>query len=215
MHRLDIRSVLSTAPVYRGFRRIIAGPRRDALVIERLAVRSGHRLLDIGCGTGDLLDLLPEDVGYVGVDASPDYIAAARARHGARGTFHVFQLGQGAALELGRFDRVLADGVIHHLDAATAEALFTLARDVLEPDGRLVTIDPCFVDGQGWLVSGLLRADRGEYVRTAPAYQALARMCFTDVRSEARRDLMRLPYCHLLMECRNPAPPTARPAATR
>ena len=39
-----------------------------------------RRVLDVGCGTGLLLDFLPRDVTYVGVDISPTAIEAARAR---------------------------------------------------------------------------------------------------------------------------------------
>ena len=215
MRGFDLRRVLSSASAYSGFRRIIVEAQRDALVMRRLAVQPGHRVLDIGCGTGDVLEHLPRGVAYVGIDSNTKYIKAAQERHGHRGMFHILRLGRHEVPDLGRFDRVLADGVIHHLDTTTAATLFALVAHVLQPGGHLVTIDPCFVDGQGWLARRLLSADRGEYVRTAPAYLELARALFSDIRSEVRGDLLRLPYNHLLMECRRPTAPAAPRAATR
>jgi SAM-dependent methyltransferase/predicted O-methyltransferase YrrM len=42
------------------------------------------RVLDVGCGTGDLVAYLDPTIGYVGVDISPTAIAQARHRFGAR-----------------------------------------------------------------------------------------------------------------------------------
>lgn len=204
MRSLNPRRVLSVAPVYRQFRRLIAGTRRDAVVIDLLEVEAGHRLLDIGCGTGDILDHLPAGMAYVGLDANRRYIKTAMERHGQHGTFHCYELGGGHPPPLGTFDRVLADGVIHHLHSKTASALLALAADVLRPGGHLVTIDPCIVDEQHWLARRLISADRGEHVRTAPAYAELARGAFTDVRSTHYENLLRLPYDHVLMKCASP-----------
>ena len=66
---------------------MVAGPRRDAVVLEQLDVQPGHRVLDIGCGSGDVLQLMPSTVAYVGVDASKAYIEAARKRFWHRGEF--------------------------------------------------------------------------------------------------------------------------------
>ena len=204
MSSLDPRSLLSRARLYRLFRRLVAKPRRDGLVVERLSLQPGHRLLDIGCGTADILRQLPANVAYVGIDANPEYIRAARDHYGQRGEFHVHEFGQGRPPELGRFDRVLADGLLHHLDPQAAEALLALAAEVMRPGGCLVTIDPCIVEGQGWLTRRLLLADRGAYVRTAAATQELTQGVFADVRAEIHSGLLRFPYHHLLMECQQP-----------
>jgi SAM-dependent methyltransferase len=60
-------------------------------MLPRLAVIASYvrafglrRILDVGCGTGDLLALLPPDVTYVGVDIAPTAVEAARRRFGER-----------------------------------------------------------------------------------------------------------------------------------
>jgi len=51
-------------------------------VIELLDVKSGERILDLGCGTGDLTKLIWEKGADVfGIDASPDMVAKANAKY--------------------------------------------------------------------------------------------------------------------------------------
>jgi hypothetical protein len=104
--------------------------------------------------------------------------------------------------ERGSFDLVMANGVLHHLADGEVHALLTVAHAALEPSGRLVTIDGCFHPGQSSLARLLLRLDRGRYVRTQDEYCRLARVVFPNVDSVLRRNLLRVPYTHLIMTCR-------------
>lgn len=83
----------------------------------RALVPPGQRVLDLGCGTGDLLAELQPSEG-VGIDLAPAAIAGARARH-ADGTlrFLVGDAGDPALLAQagGCFDVVLLVNVITHL----------------------------------------------------------------------------------------------------
>ena len=66
-----------------------------------------------------------------------------------------------------------------------------------------MTIDPCFAPGQSPVARWLLRRDRGRFVRTRPAYLALAREAYPSVESDLRHDLLRIPYTHLVMVARS------------
>src|SRR5262245_64697948 len=81
-----VRNLLALPAFYRAFGRLIGGSARETYVREYLRPVAGERVLDIGCGPGDILAFLPP-VRYVGVDLSANYIAAARARYGTRGEF--------------------------------------------------------------------------------------------------------------------------------
>ena len=48
--------------------------------LELLDLKSGERVLLVGCGTGADLPLLPEGVEAVGVDLCPKMLARARSR---------------------------------------------------------------------------------------------------------------------------------------
>jgi len=202
-HALDPRRLLASAWVYRTAQALVRGDASyERIAEDHLRAKPGDRVLDIGCGPAEILGHLP-DVEYLGLDASPQYIDWARKRHGMRGRFLCQTLDNAELEELGAgsFDLVLAYGLVHHLDDTEARAFFALARSALRPTGRLVTIDGCYVPEQSGFVRGLLERDRGRHVRTAEAYQDLARSSFGTVDAQIRHDLFRMPYTLIVIEC--------------
>lgn len=198
---MDPRSLLALAPVYSLFRRLIGrGVARSVYAREHLRVQPGHRVLDIGCGTADILEYLPA-VEYVGYDISPRYIERARRRFGSRGEFHCRAIDEELPVAAGSYDLVIAHGVLHHLDDSAARALLRVSRKALRPGGRLVTFDGCFTDDQSAAARLFLSLDRGRHVRSRGAYERLARAEFDAVRSFVRHDLIRIPYTHIILEC--------------
>src|SRR5215831_13335841 len=196
-----VRSVLSTPFVYDSFQ-ILTGAlsARQKFASQYICAGEGARVLDIGCGTGEILDQLP-GVEYYGFDLSADYIAAAKARHGDRGTFRCEDINDGALYHLPQFDVALAIGVMHHLDDEGVMNLLRLAREALTVQGRLVSLDPCYVDGQSRLGRLLMSMDRGRHIRDEPGYLRLCRAVFGQVQGYVRHDLLRIPYTHVIFTC--------------
>jgi 2-polyprenyl-3-methyl-5-hydroxy-6-metoxy-1,4-benzoquinol methylase len=67
----------------------------------------GIRILDIGCGPATILDYLPEETTYVGVDISQAYIEDAQAKYGNRGKFYCLPLESISDVGLNRYDLVI------------------------------------------------------------------------------------------------------------
>jgi SAM-dependent methyltransferase len=196
---MDLRAALSVPAIYRAFVRAVVGDYR--YVVELAQIRAGQRVLDLGCGPADVAEFMPEGVDYVGIDISEEYIAAARARFGDRHRFVCAPLRDVDAVERAAYDVVLGHGVLHHVDDAEAAHALGLARQALRPRGYVVTIDPCFVDSQSRMSRWLVGKDRGEFVRTPEAYEALGRRSFATVAGQVRHDLLRIPYSHFVMRC--------------
>lgn len=121
---------------------IPAGP-IEAALLAALPERPGAKLLDIGCGTGRLLELVaPRVAQAIGVDASRDMLALARTRLAERGLAHcavrqadMYRL----PLPDAGFDVVTLQMVLHYAEDPAA-ALAEAAR-VLKPGGHLVLLD--------------------------------------------------------------------------
>ena len=204
LKRLDPRAILGRPTAYGLHSRVAAPEARKRFFVERfLHPAPGERVLDIGCGTAPLLEYMPE-VDYVGFDLSQPYIEEARLRFGERGTFHQRALTPEVVGEQEPFDLAMAIGVVHHLDDAEAETLFRVAHDALASGGRLVTCDGAIVQGQNLIARLLLSLDRGQYVRTPAAYEALARRVFQDVSVGLHHDLNAYPYTHCVLTCGKP-----------
>lgn len=115
----------------------------ERALLEALGPKRFEALLDIGTGTGRLIELLaPLCARALGIDASREMLAIARAKLEAAGITHA-QVRQGDAyhlpVERGSMDLVTIHQVLHYLDdpaAAVAEAARALA-----PGGRLAVID--------------------------------------------------------------------------
>jgi SAM-dependent methyltransferase len=198
---MQLHRLLSLPRLYSGFADLAGGTARATYARQYIRAGRADRILDIGCGPGDILAYLPADVHYTGFDADASYIAAARRRFGVRGEFFCRPVTPELLQEFADFDLVLANGVLHHLDDGDAGALFEIARAALKPGGRLITLDGCYVPGQSPIARYLLGRDRGRFVRDQIGYTALAERVFPVVTAHIRHDLMRIPYTHVILEC--------------
>ncbi len=169
------------------------------LIRDYFQPQPDERVLDIGCGPGDLLEFLP-DAEYVGFDLSEPYIEAAQRRFGNRGEFYCQRAGVESFEGVEPFDLAVAIGLLHHLDDDEATHLIRVTHDSLREGGRLVTIDPCRADGQSRIARWFIDRDRGQNIRTAGDYEALARGVFDERAVVLRHDLLRIPYTHCIMK---------------
>ena len=115
----------------------------EAEIRATLADRPFRSVLDLGTGTGRMLELLGPGIERgLGIDLSLDMLALARARLDRAGLKHC-SVRQGDIYDLplprDAFDVVIVHQVLHYLDDG-ARAIREAAR-VLRPQGRLLVVD--------------------------------------------------------------------------
>jgi ubiquinone/menaquinone biosynthesis C-methylase UbiE len=194
-------SLLYLPQVYNALTSVVGSEAVMKLLAERFVrPRPEDRILDVGCGTARILRYLPV-ARYVGIDNNSRYISAARERYQNRGEFVVGDVGALSLNPSERFDIVLASGILHHIDDASAKGLLAVSARLLAKNGRMVIADPVVAPGQSPVAKFLISLDRGRNVRTPEHYLALARTRFEKVHSHVCDLHPWLPYTQFIMDC--------------
>lgn len=158
--------------------------------LQRLPVAAGQRVLDVGCGTGVLLQALTEStpgISVAGIDLSGAMIEVARHRLGPGVDL---RQGQAEALPFAdaEFDMVVSTSVFHFIrDPSTA---LQEMRRVTRPSGQVVITDWCDDYLACRLCDLLLRVVSGGHFRTYGSRQfreLFVRAGFTNVAVERYR----------------------------
>ncbi|MCC7347888.1 MAG: metalloregulator ArsR/SmtB family transcription factor [Variibacter sp.] len=115
----------------------------EAAIVAALGDRPIRTLLDLGTGTGRILELFgPHIERGLGIDLSQAMLALARARLDRAGLRHC-TVRQGDIYDLPApkesFDAVIVHQVLHYLDDGAA--VIREAARVLRPGGRLLVVD--------------------------------------------------------------------------
>lgn len=132
MGREPTRTTAWNAELYDGRHSFVWKLAGDVLAL--LDAQPGERIVDLGCGTGHLTaQIADRGAATVGVDASAEMIAKARATHP-----HLrFEVGDGREFDLGPgFDAVFSNAALHWMP--TLPRVFARVRAHLRPGGRFV-----------------------------------------------------------------------------
>jgi ubiquinone/menaquinone biosynthesis C-methylase UbiE len=132
-------------PGYDLLTRLFGFNRVHEKLMRQAELADGNRVLEIGCGTGNLSVRVKRAYPSVEVTGSdPDPLALKRAqRKAVQMTGIRFERGYAQELPYadGTFDRVLSSMMLHHLDSAAKTAAAAEIFRVLRPGGRLHVVD--------------------------------------------------------------------------
>ncbi|MEM6104775.1 class I SAM-dependent methyltransferase [Mycobacterium sp. 050272] len=130
-------------------------------LITQAEIADGHRVLEIGCGTGNLAiraKRAQPSADVTGCDPDPRILAVAK-RKAARLTGIRFEQGYAERLPYadGEFDRVLSSMMLHHINDDAKPAAAAEIFRVLRPGGRLHLVDIGGDETSGGLLARLIR----------------------------------------------------------
>jgi ubiquinone/menaquinone biosynthesis C-methylase UbiE len=133
-------------PFYDAFTKLLGVEASHRSLISQAAISPGHRVLEIGCGTGNLAILIKRlnpPCQVVGID--PDAKALARARRKAQRCGAAIQFDRGFSEELpypdASFDKVFSAFMLHHVRPDARSASMREAFRVIKPGGSLHLAD--------------------------------------------------------------------------
>jgi ubiquinone/menaquinone biosynthesis C-methylase UbiE len=115
-------------------------------LVRQADVRAGHRVLDLGCGTGSLAVRLAQaapGAEVVGIDPDPEVLRRAAGKAARAGVDVRFEEGSAESLPYGdgAFDRVVSSLVFHHLGPKAKRRAAAEIFRVLRPGGELHVAD--------------------------------------------------------------------------
>lgn len=115
----------------------------EAAILRVLGKKKVKRLLDLGSGTGRMLELLHQNYEYgTGIDLSREMIGVARAKLSASGINNAqVRLGDILSFDAGgqKEDLIILHQVLHYFDDPGQVLLKTA--EILQRDGRILLVD--------------------------------------------------------------------------
>lgn len=136
-------------------------------------------LLDMGCGAGNFAYFVPEYINYIGFDPNKNYIESACQRFSAYSNFK-FYAGTANTQAVNdqiadaSIDYALIHGVLHHLSDGEIIEMYRLAERVLKPGGKMVILEPVWIESQSLVNKWVMRLDRGKNIKQQSEWLAMA-----------------------------------------
>lgn len=198
-----LKGILKIPSIYTLYQRAVgADYARRWLIKEHVRPRAGDKIVDIGCGPGDMLEFLPKPQ-YIGIDISEAYVREGQRRYGnsalfLQGTTEDYR----SDTRLRDADIVMCLGVLHHLNDEEARQLLAFARENLKPTGRFVGAEPSYLVHQSRASAWIMSRDRGQNVRPESEWKSLLKAEFPAYSTSVLTGLIRIPYTHILLEGR-------------
>jgi SAM-dependent methyltransferase len=203
-----LKKLLTFSRLYDFFQNYLLGGKkaRRWLAENVWKLKGGETVVDLGCGSGTVLDYMPHDIDYFGVDISENYVRAARQRFSERGKFFLGSVRDFLSQEDQRIrtaDMVLCNGLLHHLPDDEAIEVLELSKRILKPNGRLVCLEATYLAHQTRASKWIVSTDRGRCVRSEQEWKDLLGRVFNCYSTWILTGLIRIPYTHIVIECVN------------
>lgn len=154
-------------------------------------------IIDIGCGTADIVEYLPPTIQYIGLDNNNDYINSAQKRYPHRHFYHIDVTQHNLQENIPHTHNLfLLIGVLHHLTDQEAKHLLSTLHTHMKQGDMVLSVDGCREPNISAVENFFYQVDRGKHIRCARDYVAL--FPTTDITWKIHKEWLRVPYRHVV-----------------
>ena len=114
-----------------------------------IARHAGESVIDVGCGTGKLVDYLPKDSSYLGIDLNDNFL-----RHAKKRGRNVMKQDALTFDRFDEFDACVVMDVLHHINPRHEEFIERVLKDVRK---RVIICEPFEVPGRNRITKNLVK----------------------------------------------------------
>lgn len=189
---MKLKSVLQYQVIFSLFQKLIAADRIKVFISQNTELKPGYKALDVGCGFGNLLEYLPRNINYLGVDISQDYINYAKKRYNSRGKFICTDVTK-LRLKEGKFDVIFISCLFHHLSDSEVKKLLESLQPYIKKETVVVSADGVYLENSSFLSRFFSSQDRGKYIRTKKGYLDLTKKYFSKIEYKVVSNLINIP----------------------
>jgi len=136
-----------------------------------------RRVLDVGCGPGTNTHHFPA-VDYLGIDLNDQYIRDAQKRYDKK--FVAVDAAQFSVAPNERFDFILVNSFLHHIDTPTTRNILANLNKLLTDDGHVHILELVLPESAS-VGRFLARSDRGKFPRPLEEWRQIFHEAFTPV----------------------------------
>ena len=178
----QLTAILEHSVVYRLWQAPFANKKLEP-IFRHNDITEVRRVLDVGCGPGtNTVHFTNAD--YLGIDFKMQYIKDARRRYKRK--FIVADVTQFSFEPSQRFDFILLNSILHHMDTQRTIAVLSHLKLLLSEDGHIHALE-LVQPGQSVIANLLARWDRGKYPRPVSEWRQIFSSIFDIVVLEPYR----------------------------
>jgi len=157
--------ILSNPVLFNSIRSVIAGNQKftKQFVHNNLIKYNAKTVIDIGCGSGDFTEAVPDNISYLGLDINKEYISFAKRHYGNHNrNFIVRNVLDESFYKNRKFGAALFISMLHHLSDDELALILPVVKQITK---KVIIIADIIPDPDGLLRKIVVSLDQGKFIR--------------------------------------------------
>lgn len=195
-----MKRILAYPQVYNLYQNMIgSGKYLNRFVNEFVQIKKGISILDLGCGTANVLQFFDDGIEYTGIDLSQKYIDYSKKKY-PKQTFICSNICSQIFLNT-EFDIIISEGV---MVALTDQELYKVFKNIVinsNKNTRIILSDSDYKQAVSPLERFFINNQRYKNFRTKGDYIKLIEQFFDIKKVIELEKVYRIPYSKIVFEC--------------